>query len=85
MPADNSSARREIDVAASCRNEKRAEGSPALALNHGYIIKDFLIESNENLDRLDQEVVKLESDPTSRELLDSIFRPSTPLKKAVVS
>ena len=38
------------------------------------IIKDFLIESNENLDRLDQELVQLESDPTSRELLDSIFR-----------
>jgi hypothetical protein len=27
------------------------------------IIKDFLIESNENLDRLDRELVKLESDP----------------------
>ncbi len=38
------------------------------------IIKDFLIESKENLDRLDQELVQLESDPTSRELLDSIFR-----------
>jgi two-component system chemotaxis sensor kinase CheA len=38
------------------------------------IVKDFLIESNENLDRLDQELVKLESDPTSRQLLDSIFR-----------
>lgn len=38
------------------------------------IIRDFLIESNENLDRLDQELVKLESDPTSRELLDGIFR-----------
>lgn len=49
------------------------------------IVKDFLIESNDNLDRLDQELVKLESDPTSRELLDSIFRPSTPLKEAVVS
>lgn len=38
------------------------------------IVKDFLIESNENLDRLDQELVKLESDPTSKELLASIFR-----------
>ncbi len=38
------------------------------------IVKDFLIESNENLDRLDQELVKLESDPSSKELLDSIFR-----------
>ncbi len=38
------------------------------------IVKDFLIESNENLDRLDRELVKLESDPSSKELLASIFR-----------
>jgi two-component system chemotaxis sensor kinase CheA len=38
------------------------------------IVKDFLIESNENLDRLDQELVKLESEPSSPELLASIFR-----------
>ena len=38
------------------------------------IVKDFLIESRENLDRLDQELVSLESDPTSKELLGSIFR-----------
>ena len=38
------------------------------------IVKDFLIESSENLDRLDQELVKLESDPTSKDLLASVFR-----------
>src|SRR4029077_5842922 len=38
------------------------------------IVKEFLIESNENLDRVDQELVKLESDPSSKELLASIFR-----------
>lgn len=38
------------------------------------IVKDFLIESNENLDRLDQELVKLESEPSSQKLLASIFR-----------
>ena len=38
------------------------------------IVKDFLIESRENLDRLDQELVRLESDPASKELLASIFR-----------
>lgn len=38
------------------------------------IIKDFLIESRENLDRLDQELVRLESDPGSKELLGNIFR-----------
>jgi chemotaxis protein histidine kinase CheA len=38
------------------------------------IVKDFLIESSENLDRLDQDLVKLESTPSSKELLASIFR-----------
>jgi chemotaxis protein histidine kinase CheA len=38
------------------------------------IVKDFLIESNENLDRLDHELVKLESDPSSKDLLASVFR-----------
>jgi two-component system, chemotaxis family, sensor kinase CheA len=38
------------------------------------IVRDFLIESRENLDRLDQELVSLESDPTSKELLGSVFR-----------
>jgi len=38
------------------------------------IVKDFLIESNENLDRLDQELVKLESEPSSKDLLASVFR-----------
>src|SRR5579864_4815223 len=38
------------------------------------IVKDFLIESKENLDRLDQELVKFEADASSKELLSSIFR-----------
>ncbi|HME36892.1 MAG TPA: chemotaxis protein CheW [Candidatus Sulfotelmatobacter sp.] len=38
------------------------------------IVKEFLIESSENLDRLDQELVKLEGEPSSKELLASIFR-----------
>lgn len=38
------------------------------------LIKEFLVESNENLDRLDSELVKLESDPSSAELVSSIFR-----------
>lgn len=38
------------------------------------IVKDSLIESKDNLDRLDQELVKLETDPTSTDLLGSIFR-----------
>src|ERR1700690_3972982 len=38
------------------------------------LIKEFLVESNENLDRLDSELVKLETDPSSQDLLSSIFR-----------
>src|SRR5580700_2385057 len=38
------------------------------------LINDFLVESNENLDRLDNELVKLETDPSSQDLLSSIFR-----------
>lgn len=38
------------------------------------LIKDFIQESRENLDRLDQDFVKLEGDPGNRELLKSIFR-----------
>jgi len=38
------------------------------------IVKEFLSESSENLDRLDQELVKLESEPSSKEMLASVFR-----------
>ncbi|MGB8065755.1 MAG: hypothetical protein WCF26_27975 [Candidatus Sulfotelmatobacter sp.] len=35
--------------------------------------KDFLIESRENVDRLDQELVKLESDPASQRVAGQQF------------
>ena len=35
------------------------------------LVRDFLVESGENLDRLDQELVQLESDPSSRDLLST--------------
>lgn len=38
------------------------------------ILREFLVESSENLDRLDQELVALEEDPTSSETINSIFR-----------
>src|SRR5205807_10407859 len=38
------------------------------------LVRDFIVESGENLDLLDQELVQLESDPSSRVLLSSIFR-----------
>jgi two-component system chemotaxis sensor kinase CheA len=42
--------------------------------NDSEIVKDFLVESYENLDRLDRELVGLEKNPEDREALDSIFR-----------
>ncbi|HTW32348.1 MAG TPA: chemotaxis protein CheW [Candidatus Sulfotelmatobacter sp.] len=38
------------------------------------IIKEFLVESYENLDRLDQDLIALEKDPANRETLASVFR-----------
>jgi two-component system chemotaxis sensor kinase CheA len=38
------------------------------------LLREFLIESYENLDRLDGEFVALEEDPSSKETLSSIFR-----------
>ncbi|WP_235564774.1 chemotaxis protein CheA [Modestobacter sp. Leaf380] len=38
------------------------------------IVEDFLVESHENLDQLDRDLVALEQDPGSRERLSSIFR-----------
>src|SRR6201996_9450922 len=38
------------------------------------VIKEFLVESNEGLDTFDRDLVALEQDKSSRELLDNIFR-----------
>ncbi|HLM05108.1 MAG TPA: chemotaxis protein CheA [Blastococcus sp.] len=38
------------------------------------IVEEFLVESHENLDQLDSDLVALEQDPDSRERLSSIFR-----------
>src|SRR3982075_2590216 len=38
------------------------------------IVKDFLVESSENLDRLDRELVGLEKNPHERDALSSVFR-----------
>src|SRR5947209_7668939 len=43
-------------------------------MSESEIIKEFLIESHENLDRLDQDLIALEKDPGDRETLASIFR-----------
>jgi chemotaxis protein histidine kinase CheA len=38
------------------------------------IVKEFLVESYENLDRLDEELIALEKDPDDRDTLGSVFR-----------
>lgn len=42
--------------------------------DHDEIVKEFLVESAENLDQLDQDLIALEKDPTSQAILSSIFR-----------
>jgi two-component system chemotaxis sensor kinase CheA len=38
------------------------------------VVKEFLVESYENLDRMDGDLVALETDPSSRDRLGSVFR-----------
>ncbi len=38
------------------------------------VLSEFLVESYENLDQLDQDLLALEEDPTSRDTLASVFR-----------
>src|ERR1700743_1904746 len=38
------------------------------------IVREFLVESSENLDLLDRELINLEKDPSNRGTLASIFR-----------
>jgi two-component system chemotaxis sensor kinase CheA len=40
----------------------------------GEIVGEFLMESHENLDQMDQDLVALEQEPQSRELISRIFR-----------
>ena len=46
------------------------------------IVKEFLLESDENLSQLDRDLVELESHPTSREILARIFRTVHTIKGA---
>lgn len=46
------------------------------------IIKEFLVESRENLDQLDLDIVELEKDPAAKELVASIFRTIHSIKGA---
>jgi chemotaxis protein histidine kinase CheA len=44
------------------------------AMSDSDIVKDFLVESYENLDRLDRELVGLEKNPRDQDALASVFR-----------
>jgi two-component system, chemotaxis family, sensor kinase CheA len=46
------------------------------------IVREFLVESYENLDQLDQDLVALEGSPGSRELLSRVFRTIHTIKGA---
>src|SRR6185437_2999444 len=43
-------------------------------MSDGDIVKDFLIESHENLDRLDRDLVGLEKNPKDKDALAGVFR-----------
>ena len=43
-------------------------------MSEGDIVKDFLIESQENLDRLDRDLVGLEKNPNDKDALAGVFR-----------
>jgi chemotaxis protein histidine kinase CheA len=59
-----------------------AAGLPARGSAVDDLIQEFLVESNENQDRYDSELVKLESEPESQPLLSSIFRSIHSIKGA---
>jgi len=46
------------------------------------IVREFVLETNENLDRLEQDIVELEKNPTSRPTLTRIFRTLHSIKGA---
>ena len=52
----------------------------ASAVDDADIVREFLVESGENLDRLDRELVILEQSPGDNEILASIFRTIHTLK-----
>src|SRR5215212_9611340 len=49
-------------------------GEEALVEAIDEIVAEFLVESHENLDQLDRDLLALEQDPQSRDLLAGVFR-----------
>ncbi len=54
--------------------EETAKPSAEIDEDMEPIVNEFLVESYENLDRLDKDLVELEQDPGDTEILSSIFR-----------
>jgi chemotaxis protein histidine kinase CheA len=58
----------------SCAKSASSRQGGTSLVKDADIIREFLVESGENLDRLDRELVILEQSPGDREILASIFR-----------
>src|SRR5579871_4849177 len=56
------------------RREPRSGSMESVCMQDQDVIREFLVESHENLSRLDQELVELEQHPQDSALLASIFR-----------
>jgi two-component system, chemotaxis family, sensor kinase CheA len=52
----------------------RLNSSDQVTVSGEDVVREFLIESNENLNRLDREIVELEQKPEDAKLLASVFR-----------
>ena len=51
-----------------------ARAADRVVVSEQDVLREFLIESNENLNRLDSEIIELEQRPGDKELLASVFR-----------
>jgi two-component system chemotaxis sensor kinase CheA len=56
------------------REQGRADEEVFAMNDSDDIVKEFLVESYENLDRLDRDLITLEKNPNDREVLGSTFR-----------
>src|SRR6478752_1227066 len=65
--------RRASQVGLSAASTRHAEGT-WMASEDDEVMREFLLESRENLNQLDRDFVTLEQDPQNRALLSSIFR-----------
>src|SRR6266446_6221174 len=67
-----------IDARSSAKPSRRRKSLPVwkgtAAMSDSDIVKDFLVESYENLDRLDRDLVGLEKNPKDKEALAGVFR-----------